>query len=204
MLHLVPPLVLFLAKDPQVLDYDISSVRKVICGAAPLGVGVSREFATRSKGMLLQGGRSFVLAWEQVQVKGSPLCCQRGSPLCCQGGRSRSRAVLCAVRGAGPSQGQSFLLSGGQVQVRSSASLFHSFKGNHGCQGVGTNTSLLHLIKGKRGCQGVGPDTSLLHLIKGNRGCQEVGPNTSLLHLKVKTCVRHLNGKQTKKGHMYK
>ena len=96
MLHLVPPLVLFLAKDPQVLDYDISSVRKVICGAAPLGVGVSREFATRSKGMLLQGGRSFVLAWEQVQVKGSPLCCQ--------GGSSKSRAVLSAVRGSGPSQ----------------------------------------------------------------------------------------------------
>ena len=37
---------------------------------------------------------------------------------CYQGGRSKSRAVLCAVRGAGPSQGQSFVLSGGQVQVK--------------------------------------------------------------------------------------
>ncbi|KAK7099195.1 uncharacterized protein [Littorina saxatilis] len=53
-LHLVPPLVLFLAKDPLVTGYDISSVKKVMCGAAPLGEGISREFATRSDALLLQ------------------------------------------------------------------------------------------------------------------------------------------------------
>lgn len=36
-LPLVPPLVLFLAKDPTVKKYDISSVREIVCGAAPLG-----------------------------------------------------------------------------------------------------------------------------------------------------------------------
>ncbi|XP_076450048.1 uncharacterized protein LOC143286388 [Babylonia areolata] len=54
-LHLVPPLVLFLAKEPQVLNYDISSVHKVICAAAPLGCGISEEFAARSSALLMQG-----------------------------------------------------------------------------------------------------------------------------------------------------
>ncbi|XP_076450050.1 uncharacterized protein LOC143286390 isoform X2 [Babylonia areolata] len=54
-LPLVPPLVLFLAKDPQVLNYDISSVHKVMCAAAPLGSGISEEFAARSSALLMQG-----------------------------------------------------------------------------------------------------------------------------------------------------
>lgn len=35
-LFLVPPLMVFLAKHPMVSDYDISSARIIICGAAPL------------------------------------------------------------------------------------------------------------------------------------------------------------------------
>ena len=54
-LHLVPPLVLFLAKDPQVLDFDLSSVQKVVCAAAPLGEGISRQFSERSNALLMQG-----------------------------------------------------------------------------------------------------------------------------------------------------
>ncbi|KAK7486430.1 hypothetical protein BaRGS_00022354, partial [Batillaria attramentaria] len=53
-LHLVPPLVLFLAKDNAVPNYDISSVQKVLCGAAPLGVGLSQEFSQRSDAVLMQ------------------------------------------------------------------------------------------------------------------------------------------------------
>nr|KAG5702383.1 hypothetical protein BaRGS_002165 [Batillaria attramentaria] len=53
-LHLVPPLVLFLAKDNAVPSYDISSVQKVLCGAAPLGVGLSQEFSQRSDAVLMQ------------------------------------------------------------------------------------------------------------------------------------------------------
>ena len=36
MLPLSPPLVLFLAKSPLVKDYDLSSVKNITCGAAPL------------------------------------------------------------------------------------------------------------------------------------------------------------------------
>lgn len=35
-LFLVPPLMVFLAKHPMVADFDISSARLIICGAAPL------------------------------------------------------------------------------------------------------------------------------------------------------------------------
>lgn len=36
MLFLVPPLMVFLAKHPMIADYDLSSARVIICGAAPL------------------------------------------------------------------------------------------------------------------------------------------------------------------------
>ena len=38
-LNLVPPIVLALAKHPVVDNYDVSSVRVIGCGAAPLGEG---------------------------------------------------------------------------------------------------------------------------------------------------------------------
>jgi len=47
MAHLVPPLVLFLARHPVVSDYDLSSLRKVVCGAAPLSADTSEEFCKR-------------------------------------------------------------------------------------------------------------------------------------------------------------
>lgn len=53
-LHLVPPLVLFLAKDAAVPEFDISSVEKVVCGAAPMGEGISQEFSKRSDAVLMQ------------------------------------------------------------------------------------------------------------------------------------------------------
>ncbi|GLV31409.1 uncharacterized protein CBL_20029 [Carabus blaptoides fortunei] len=34
---LVPPLILFLGKSPIVTKYDLSSIREIVCGAAPLG-----------------------------------------------------------------------------------------------------------------------------------------------------------------------
>ncbi|KAJ9646264.1 hypothetical protein H2204_000927 [Knufia peltigerae] len=43
---LVPPIVRWMAKDPLVRSgrFDISSVRRVMCGAAPLSASVSKEF----------------------------------------------------------------------------------------------------------------------------------------------------------------
>ncbi|XP_012942880.1 probable 4-coumarate--CoA ligase 5 [Aplysia californica] len=47
--HLVPPLVVFLAKHPMVSDYDITSVKRVVSGAAPLGADISSTFLERHK-----------------------------------------------------------------------------------------------------------------------------------------------------------
>ncbi|XP_067654711.1 uncharacterized protein [Haliotis asinina] len=52
-LHLVPPLVLFLAKDPTVTDY-ISSVHTIISGAAPLGKDLCEQLKERTSASLLQ------------------------------------------------------------------------------------------------------------------------------------------------------
>ena len=46
-LYVVPPVILFLAKSPLVLKYDVSSVRGVFSGAAPLSADLEREFLTR-------------------------------------------------------------------------------------------------------------------------------------------------------------
>ena len=44
---LVPPIVLALAKDPAVERYDVSSLRVVACGAAPLSAELARSCAAR-------------------------------------------------------------------------------------------------------------------------------------------------------------
>ena len=52
---LVPPIVLALAKHPAVGDYDLSSLRRILCGAAPLGAEVERACAERLGCDILQG-----------------------------------------------------------------------------------------------------------------------------------------------------
>jgi acyl-CoA synthetase (AMP-forming)/AMP-acid ligase II len=39
--HLVPPIVLFLAKHPMVDEYDLSQLEEIFSGAAPLGKDLS-------------------------------------------------------------------------------------------------------------------------------------------------------------------
>ncbi|XP_054265860.1 uncharacterized protein LOC128988512 isoform X2 [Macrosteles quadrilineatus] len=46
-LSLVPPLMTFLAKHPLVPQYDLSSVREVVCGAAPLSVETIHQVKAR-------------------------------------------------------------------------------------------------------------------------------------------------------------
>jgi acyl-CoA synthetase (AMP-forming)/AMP-acid ligase II len=46
-LHIVPPIVLALAKHPAVLQFDLSSVRVILSGAAPLGPDLEREVLAR-------------------------------------------------------------------------------------------------------------------------------------------------------------
>src|SRR3989475_2817914 len=45
--HIVPPIVLKLAKDPMIDDYDLSSLRMIFSGAAPLGPDLSAECMKR-------------------------------------------------------------------------------------------------------------------------------------------------------------
>jgi acyl-CoA synthetase (AMP-forming)/AMP-acid ligase II len=53
--HLVPPLVQFLAKHPMIDDYDLSSLRLIISGAASLGEALARECAERLECLVGQG-----------------------------------------------------------------------------------------------------------------------------------------------------
>ena len=53
--HLVPPIVLALAKHPVVDQYDLSSLRWVMSGAAPLGKDVTEACAKRLDCFVLQG-----------------------------------------------------------------------------------------------------------------------------------------------------
>jgi len=52
---LVPPIVLGLAKHPLVDKYDLSSLRIIFCGAAPLGEAVAKEAALRVGCKVAQG-----------------------------------------------------------------------------------------------------------------------------------------------------
>jgi 4-coumarate--CoA ligase len=55
-LHIVPPIVLFLAKHPLVDQFDLSSVHTILCGAAPLGEELASAVVERLKiKNLLQG-----------------------------------------------------------------------------------------------------------------------------------------------------
>ena len=45
--HIVPPIVLKLAKDPIVVKYDLSSLKMILSGAAPLSADLSRECTER-------------------------------------------------------------------------------------------------------------------------------------------------------------
>ncbi|KAI6172518.1 AMP-binding enzyme [Aphelenchoides besseyi] len=48
-LHVVPPIVLFLAKSPMVASYDLTSLKTIYCGSAPLGLQLTNEVRDRLK-----------------------------------------------------------------------------------------------------------------------------------------------------------
>ncbi|CAC5378425.1 4CL [Mytilus coruscus] len=55
LLHLVPPMAVFMVKHPMVNDFNLSGVQRAICGAAPLGETVHEEFISRLNINLTQG-----------------------------------------------------------------------------------------------------------------------------------------------------
>ena len=54
-LHAVPPVVLFLAKHPLVSKFDLSALKYMVSGAAPLGVGLTAEAQDRLGFPIYQG-----------------------------------------------------------------------------------------------------------------------------------------------------
>lgn len=54
--HLVPPIIIALAKHPIVAKYDISSIRSIVSGAAPLGAQVQEELSNKLTGLKLRQG----------------------------------------------------------------------------------------------------------------------------------------------------
>ena len=53
--HAVPPMLLALSKDPRVDQYDLSSMQRVFCAAAPLGEGITRACEERLACRIRQG-----------------------------------------------------------------------------------------------------------------------------------------------------
>jgi acyl-CoA synthetase (AMP-forming)/AMP-acid ligase II len=70
---LVPPIVLGLAKHPAVDQFDLSSVRRVMSGAAPLGAEVERAAAQRLQCGIFQGyGMTEFAGASITHVEGGP------------------------------------------------------------------------------------------------------------------------------------
>jgi 4-coumarate--CoA ligase len=55
-LTLVPPLMVFLAKHPMVENYDLSFVKNIWCGAAPLSSNVEQAVKKRAKNAVIRQG----------------------------------------------------------------------------------------------------------------------------------------------------
>ena len=58
-MHLVPPVVLFMAKHGLVDNFDTSSLHTIMCGAAPLGEPVTKEVCDRLNVGIRQGTMCF-------------------------------------------------------------------------------------------------------------------------------------------------
>ena len=54
---LVPPLMIVLAKHPRVSQYDLSSVKRIMCGGAPLSPEIEESAKKRLNSPLVQQGK---------------------------------------------------------------------------------------------------------------------------------------------------
>jgi 4-coumarate--CoA ligase len=67
-LPLVPPIVLALAKSPSMDQYDLSSVKKVMCGAAPLGKELTAKFEAKLPNAIMGQGYGMTEAGCAVSI----------------------------------------------------------------------------------------------------------------------------------------
>ncbi|XP_033733812.1 probable 4-coumarate--CoA ligase 1 [Pecten maximus] len=55
MAHIVPPIVVFMAKHPAVSEFDLSNLKRTVVGAAPLGEAITEAFTKRLNIPITQG-----------------------------------------------------------------------------------------------------------------------------------------------------
>ena len=65
-MHIVPPLALFLAKQPLVEKFDLSSLETLVTAAAPLGGHVQSEVEQRLNCNFVQGNTGFNLSQQSI------------------------------------------------------------------------------------------------------------------------------------------
>ena len=62
-MHIVPPLALFLAKEPVVEKFDLSSLKTLVSGAAPLGQEITRDVEQKLGVDFMQGELVTISEW---------------------------------------------------------------------------------------------------------------------------------------------
>lgn len=78
---LVPPLVVFIAKHPMVANYDLSSINKIFCGAAPLDAELQSACEERLRGVELRQGCEYQRRSSCWAHRGSRLAVALGTRL---------------------------------------------------------------------------------------------------------------------------
>ena len=67
-MYVVPPIIVFLAKSPLIQKYDISSLKVVFCGAAPLTEDTERDFETKIKTATIRQGRIVGIMYVYIRI----------------------------------------------------------------------------------------------------------------------------------------
>lgn len=90
-LTLVPPLMLFLAKHHLVLKYDVSSVKDIICGAAPLSVDIAEQVKKRLPHVNIRQG--YGMTEISVAVTVTPKGTNKPTSVGCVGPNTKAKII---------------------------------------------------------------------------------------------------------------
>ncbi|ESO00560.1 hypothetical protein HELRODRAFT_185750 [Helobdella robusta] len=74
MTHIVPPIVMFLNKHPMVKRFDMSSLKRLVCAAAPLGAESVHEFHEKYPNCVLGQGYGMTETSPVVTMNQIPTC----------------------------------------------------------------------------------------------------------------------------------
>lgn len=80
---------LFLAKHPLVMKYDMSSVRDIICGAAPLSVDIAKQVKRRLPHVNIRQG--YGMTEISIAVTVTPQGTNRPTCVGCVGPNNRAK-----------------------------------------------------------------------------------------------------------------